>query len=579
MPRTNAHVARTLRHVADLLERTGDDRFRVRAWRRAARTLEALVDPVEDRVRAGRGAVLELPGVGPRLAGAIEEIVRTGTLRGIAVLREKAPPPWSELARVPGLGRAKAKRLAAELGVSSLAELRDAARAGRVRALRGFGPASERRILEGIEATGTTPARVHRALAERSALPLLAAVREIPCVVRAELAGSLRRRAATVGDVDIVCAAEDPAAALAAFEGLLEVMKPLGRDDSCATVRLGSGLEASLVAVTPQRFGASLYACTGSAAHLAALGPRLAERSLALDHRGLRRRGRFVVTRDEEAVARALDLPLVPPELREGREEIDAAAAGRLPRLVEVSDVRGDLQVHSTDTDGHASLEEMAEAARARGLEYMAFTDHTESLRIASGMGRAGFVRQMRRIDALNARRQGFRVLKGAEVDILRDGSLDLDDATLTALDIVLVSIHTHFDLPREEQTRRVLRAISHPSVDVFAHPRGRRIGRRPGADFDLPRVAREAARRGVLLEANATPERQDLDDEGVRIALEAGATLIVSTDAHSPGELAYLRFGVDQLRRGGAESRHVANTRPLPAFLGLLHARRRLRA
>jgi DNA polymerase (family 10) len=572
---SNLDVARLLRHVADLMERAGADVFRVRAWRRAAKSVEESDERVADLAAAGPEALRALPGIGPRLADVIVEIVRTGTLRNLADLRRRAPPPWRDLARIKGLGPKRAKRLAEALNVASVEELAAAARAGRVRQVRGFGAATEKAILADVERVAATPLRLHRGLAERAALPLLAALRETPGVERAELAGSMRRCVATNGDADFVCAARDASDVVERFAGFVEVASVVERDERRATVRLAGGFTAQLVVVDPRDFGAALWLATGSKAHVEEMRPRLAAKGLVLDEMGLRRDGRRVPTRDEDDVFRALGMPPIPPELREARGEIAAAAKGALPRLVEIGDVRGDLQVHSTDSDGRESIEDMAAAARRRGLSYMAFTDHTQTLRIANGMDEAGFRRQMTRIDALNETLDGFRVLKGAEVDILEDGSLDLDDETLAALDVVLVSIHSKFDLPPKKQTERVLRAISHPSVDVFAHPRGRRLGRRVGATFDLARVAEEAASRGVMLEADATPERQDLDGEGVRTALETGARIVVSTDAHAPREFEYLRYGVDQARRGWARARDVANTLDVDAFLALCHARR----
>jgi DNA polymerase (family 10) len=335
-------------------------------------------------------------------------------------------------------------------------------------------------------------------------------------------------------------------------------------------------LQVDLRVLAAESYGAGLFYFTGSKAHNIAVRRLAQRRGLKINEYGVWRGGRRLPGHDEQAVFRAVGLPWIPPELREDRGEIEAARAARLPRLVELDDIRGDLQSHTTDSDGRDSLGRMAEAAAELGYEYLAVTEHTPAVRVAGGLDRAGFRAQMKRIDRLNARLRKLTVLKGAECDIHPDGSLDLDDATLVALDVVLVSIHSAFDLPPREQTRRVLRALAHPAVDVFAHPSGRLLGRRAGAAFDLDEVCRAAVDRGVLLEVDAQPERLDLDDVACRAALARGARLVISSDAHAVSELGFMRWGVEQARRGWARKPDVANTRPLAALLKLLHRGRK---
>jgi DNA polymerase (family 10) len=390
-------------------------------------------------------------------------------------------------------------------------------------------------------------------------------------VQRAEIAGSYRRRRDTVGDLDILVTCHRGTPVVPAFVGYPEVEQVLAEGPTRASVRLRSGLQVDLRVLAEASFGAGLYYFTGSKPHNIAVRRLGQQRGLRINEYGVWRGTRRVAGRTEKEVFAAVGLPWIPPELREDRGEIEAAAEGHLPSLVELSDIRGDLQAHTTDSDGRDSLADMARAAEELGYEYLAITDHTQAVRVTGGLDRAGFRRQMKRIDRLNGSLRKLTVLKGAEVDIHPDGSLDLDDATLEALDLVVVSVHSAFDLPERDQTRRVLRAIRHPAVDVLAHPTSRLIGRRGALRLDLEQLARVAAEEGVLLEVNAQPDRLDLDDVAVRAALGAGATLVISTDAHAVAELGFMRWGVDQARRGWAERERIANTRPLAALLKLL--------
>lgn len=349
-----------------------------------------------------------------------------------------------------------------------------------------------------------------------------------------------------------------------------EVVEVLSQGQGGASVRLRSGLQVDLRVLDPESFGAGLYYFTGSKAHNIAVRRLAQGRGLKLNEYGVFRDSRRIAGRSEQAVARAVGLRWIPPELRENRGELEASRAGRLPRLVELDDIRGDLQCHTTGSDGRDTLAAMAHAAEALGYQYLAITDHTPAVRIVGGLDRAGFRRQARAIDRLNARSR-ITLLKGAEVDILRDGSLDLDDATLAAFDIVLVSVHSHFELSQREQTKRIIKALRHPAVQILAHPTGRMIGERAAIRVDLDELYEVAAAEGVLLEVNAQPTRLDLDDVAARAALERGLTLVINTDAHSVAELGFMRWGVDQARRAWATPHDIANTRSLDTLLKLL--------
>ncbi len=572
----NAEFARIFREVAELLELSSANPFRVRAYLNAARVLEESPRSVAELARRDPAALRELPGIGDDLAGKVEEIARTGSLAFLAELSRQAPPGAVALMHVPGIGPRKARQLSEGLGVRSVAGLLRAARAGRVRTLPGFGARSEARLLAELATAAPDERRMLRARAAQYGEPLLAWMREGAGIVRAELAGSFRRCRETVGDLDLLAECNDGRAAVRHFVEYPQVTRVLARGTTRAAVQLAGGLHVDLRVVPAESYGAALHYFTGSRAHNIAVRALGRERGLKINEYGIFRGARRLGGRTEDEVFDSVGLPFIPPELREDRGEIDAARDGRLPALVTQRDLRGDLQSHSTDSDGRQSLEEMAEAAEALGYEYLAITDHTPTVRVAGGMERDGFRRQMRRIDRLNARLRSLTVLKGAEVDIHPDGSLDLDDDTLERLDVVLVSLHSALGLAPDRQTARVVRALRHPRVHILAHPTGRLVGGRRGAQFDLDEVCRVAAGEGVFLEINAQPERLDLDDAAARRAVELGCTLVISTDAHSTEELGFMRWGVDQARRAWVPAGQVANTRPLGRLLQAFDAKRR---
>jgi len=571
----NTEIARIFREVAELLELSSANPFRVRAYLNAARVIEESPRSIAAMAHQAPAELRELPGIGEDLAGKIEEIAHHGKLALLGELSRQAPPGATELLHVPGIGPRKARILGERLGVRSLAGLARAARAGRVRTLPGFGARTEARILEELATTTPEERRWLRARAAQYGEPLVEHMRASDVVTRAELAGSFRRCRETVGDLDLLVESEDNRAAVRHFLDYPQVQRVLAKGTTRAAVQLSGGLHVDLRVLPPPSYGAAMHYFTGSKAHNIAVRSMGRARGLKINEYGVFKGGRRVGGRDELDVFGAVKLPFIPPELREDRGEIEAAQRQSLPRMVTLDDMRGDLQSHTTDSDGRHSLDEMAEAAEAMGYEYLAITDHTPTVRIAGGLDRDAFRRQMRRIDRLNARLRKLTVLKGAEVDIHADGSLDLDDDTLQRLDVVLVSLHSSLDLPAERQTARVVRALQHPLVHILAHPTGRLVGGRRGARFDLDEVCRVAASEGVLMEINAQPERLDLDDVAARRAQELGATLVISTDAHAIEELQFMRWGVDQARRGWIDRASVANARPLRQLLHLLGQRR----
>jgi len=577
VPVENAEVARLFREVADLLELQGANPYRIRAYQGAARTIEELPQPVEELVRGLKGKSLaDLPGIGEDLAGKIEEVVNTGALRALGELERKVPKGLATLMHVRGLGPKRARALFDSLGVHTLSQLDRACRAGKVRHLPGFGAKTEANLLHELEAHGAEEHRVLRPVAAQYGEALLRYLRSVEGVQRAEIAGSYRRCRDTVGDLDILVTCRRGTPVIHRFVSYPEVEEVLAEGPTRSSVRLRCGLQVDLRVLAEASYGAGLYYFTGSKAHNIAVRRIAQKQGLRINEYGVWHGRRRIAGRTEEEVLGSVGLPWIPPELRENRGEIEAARQGTLPALVERADIRGDLQSHTTDSDGRDTLAAMAHAAEDLGYEYLAITDHTPAVRVAGGLDRAGFRRQMKRIERLNGRLSKLTLLKGAEVDIRPDGSLDLDDATLDTLDVVLISVHSGFDLSEREQTKRVLRALRHPSVDLLAHPTGRLIGRRGGLRVDLEQVYRVAVEHGVLLEVNGQPDRLDLDDLASRAALAFGATLAISTDAHATAELGFMRWGVDQARRGWATRDRVANTRPLERLLPLLHAGRR---
>ncbi len=568
----NPTIARIFADVADLLEiQGGANVFRIRAYRNAARTVESLGASAEAAVRTGEPKLDELPGIGKDLAGKIKEIVETGKLTLLEELKRQIPEGLLAMMRLPGLGPKRAKLIHGELGIDNLDALDAAARAGKLRAIKGLGPTIESRIVKSIADAKIRSARHRLADAEAVVGPYVAYLKKAPGLQRVEVAGSYRRRAETVGDIDILVTAKKAGPVADRFVAYPDVRQVLAKGDTRSSVVLASGLQVDLRVVPDASYGAALYYFTGSKAHNVAVRTEAVRRKLKINEYGVFQGARRIAGRTEEDVFKAMRLRWIPPELRENRGEIDAAASGALPALVTVKDIRGDLQMHTTDSDGKQTLDEMAEACRARGYAYMAVTDHSKAVRVAGGLEATGFRRQYKEIDKLQKRLRGLTLLKSAEVDILDDGALDLDERILAEMDVVVVSVHSKFGMSRADMTRRIVKAVQHPRVNILAHPTGRLIGRREPYEVDMEAVVKAARDCGVLLEINAQPHRLDLNDAYVYMAREAGVKLVVSTDAHRVAELDYMRYGVDQARRGWCEKQDIANTLPLAKFRKLL--------
>jgi DNA polymerase (family 10) len=569
MPIQNAEIAAMFDQTADLLELRGDNPFRVRAYHRAARTIEGLPQSIRTMLEAGRD-LAELPGIGKDLAGKIADIVKTGRFRILDQLKSKLPGDVGDMAALPGLGPKRVKLIYEKLKVRTLDDLRRAAKSGRLEELKGFGPTSVGKILDALDKP-KGGRRFKLSVAEAEAEALLAHLgRDAGRIV---VAGSFRRRRDTVGDLDVLASARNGAGAEIAerFLHYENVAKVLAHGSARAAVVLRSGLQVDLRVVPEESYGAAMMYFTGSKAHNIALRSLALARGWKLNEYGLFSGTRRIAGATEEQVYEKLGLSFIPPELREDRGEIALAKEHKLPRLVALSDICGDLHVHSTWTDGTESIEAMARAAHGLGHSYIGVTDHSRRIAMVHGLDPARLRQQEHEIDKLNEGIKGITILKGLEVDILKDGSLDLPDKALASLDLVVASIHSYFDLPREAQTERIVRAMRNPHVSILGHPTGRLIGEREPCDIDMERVIAAARELGCHLELNAEPDRLDIDDLQAQAARAAGVKVAISTDAHSLDALKCMRFGVDQARRGWLGANDVINTRPLGEVRKLL--------
>lgn len=572
----NVEIARVLEEVADVLEIQNENTFRIRAYRNAARTVEVQTTPLQRMLEEGR-PLTDLPGIGKEMAGHIREMVETGTLGYRDRLLDEVPRSLLELMRVPAVGPKKAKKLWDELKICSVEELEEAAKAGRIATVPGFGEKTQQKILAGIEDHRQHSSRMLLSDAERWVEPLVEWLRSLPEVERLEVAGSYRRRRETVGDIDLLAIAAQPAAVMEHFLRYAQIDKVLMAGDTRATVILGSGLQVDLRAVPPECYGAALVYFTGSKEHNVKLRRRAVEQGLRISEYGVfRGEGERIAGREEADVYASVGLAWIPPEMREDWGEIEAAAQSRLPRLIRQEDLRGDLHMHSTWSDGRNTIEEMVEACAARGYEYMVISDHSKALAMTNGLDARRLREQWKEIDEVRARHPEIRILRAMEVDILADGSLDLEDEMLAGLDLVLISLHSRFDLPQDQQTARVLRALEHPEVNIFCHPTARIINRRKPVEMDMDRILRRAAELGVTVELNCSPHRLDLKDSHLMLARELGCKVAINTDSHRTRELDLVRYGIEQARRAWLEPKHVLNALPyaelMKAIAGSAH-------
>ena len=573
----NQEIASVLVRIADLLEIQGANPFRTRAYRSTARTLQEMPEPVTAILADADRALTDIAGIGKDLAAKITTLVETGTVPQLEELQAEIPQSVLDLLRIPNLGPKKVSVLYHELKITSLGELRAACEAQQVRDLKGFGPKTESTILAGIDLAERAGERIYWREADRIVQALLAHMASLDAIRQIEPAGSYRRGQETVGDLDLLVDAGDGDIVMDHFGQFDGVTDTLARGHTKMSVRLESGLQIDLRVVPTESFGAALQYFTGSKQHNVVLRGRAKEQGFKVNEWGVFRTASddevYVAGANEHEVYAALGLPWFPPELREARLEFEWAAGEGLPKLVELEDLRGDLHMHTTATDGKATLREMAEAALARGLTYIAITDHSQRVTMARGLDPPRLRAQWEEIDALNSEFAGrdFVILKGIECDILEQGGLDLPDDVLAEADWVVASVHYGQNQPEEQITARILGAVEHPYVSAIAHPTGRLINRRDPYQVDLDQVFRAAATHGKLLELNANPARLDLNDVHCAAAKQHGIPVVISTDAHSTTGLDVLRFGVLQARRGGLTAYDVANTRPWQELVQLM--------
>jgi len=570
VPVTNSDIAEIFERIAELLELEGANPFRVRAYRNAARSITGLPHSVAAMLAAGED-LSELPGIGKDLAAKITEISETGHLGFLDEIERRTPPGLAKLLGVPGLGPKRVQALYTALGIDDLDKLAAAAKAGKLRKLAGFGAKSEEKILRALSTRGAEEHRMPWPRAEEVAIPLVDYLKATKGVKQVTVAGSYRRRKETVGDLDVLVTSAKGAPVIKRFVGYEDVAEVVSQGTTRSTVVLRNGLQVDLRAVRDASYGAALHYFTGSKAHNIAVRKLGVAKGLKINEYGVFKGDKRLAGRSEKEVYAQVGLPYIEPELRENQGEIEAAKKKRLPRLVALEDIRGDLHTHSTASDGHASIEEMAEAAREHGYAYFAVSDHSKRVTIAHGLDAKRLARQIVQIDRLNAKLRGTRALKSSEVDILEDGSLDLPDAILQDLDLTVCAVHSKFDLSRDKQTERIIRAMDNPNFKILAHPTGRLMGSRPAYDVDMERLMKAARERNCILEVNAQPARLDLIDTHCRMAKDMGVKVAISTDAHSTRDLDLLRFGIAQARRGWLEPDDVINTRPWREVAALL--------
>jgi DNA polymerase (family X) len=573
---SNSDVASIFATIGDMLEIKGENVHRINAYRRAAETISNL--PRSLRAIYDEGKLKELPGIGAVLAEKIDELMSTGELRFFNELADEIPSGIVAMTKVPGLGPKRAAQFWKELGITTLDELKAAAEQGKLRDMSGMGAKSEAKILEGIAALANRSDRVRIGEALPVAEGLLKALLQVPGAIKGDVGGSLRRRRDTIGDIDLLIASYDAAPIMQAFVDRPEVARINGHGPTKSSVDLYNGLQVDLRVLPPERYGTLLVYFTGNKEHNVKLRELALKKRLSLNEHAFTPLdgGAEILCATEAEVYAVLDMPYITPELREDRGEIDAALAGKLPDLITVEDMRGDLQMHTTWSDGKNSVLDMARACMAKGYQYMLVTDHSYSLGIVQGLKLEDIPQQRAEVDAANAELGGaFRVLHGCEVEIRADGTLDFDEATLAQFDIVQASLHTSLRQPRDQVTQRVLNAINNPYVSIIGHPRGRLIPDREPADLDMDEVFAAAKEHDVALEINASPYRLDLDDSHARRAKDLGIKLTISTDAHRPAELDLMHYGIAVARRAWVGADDVVNTWPLEKVLGWVKGRR----
>jgi DNA polymerase (family X) len=556
----NKEISDKLNEVADLLDIKGENQFRVRAYRNAVRTISGLSGSITEMAEEGKD-ISSLPGIGSSMAEKIDEILKTGELKQLKKLKKELPDSLIEIMKLEQMGPQRTKILHDKLNINTIDDLKKAAEDGEIEELEGFGRKTTKNILREIEEYSKKGGlqRIKLSEAEKQIKPMIEYLKGK--MDNVTIAGSYRRQKETVGDIDILATGKNPDKAMKDFTEYEEVDRVLSKGETKSSIKLRTGLQVDLRLVKKRSFGAALLYFTGSKAHSIALRKTGQDKGYKVNEYGVFKGKKRLASKTEKAMYEALDLTYIEPELRESRGEIEASRNNELPALITLEDIKGDLHTHTNFTDGNYSPEEMVKAAQERGYKYYAITDHSKKVAMAKGLDEKRLGEQIEKIDALNDKIKNIKILKGIEVDILEDGTLDLSNDILKELDIVVCSVHYNRNLSKKKQTKRILKAMDNPYFNILAHPTGRLIGERRGYDVDMEKIMKEAKDKGCFLEINSFPDRLDLNDANARFAKETGLKLSISTDAHSKGHLEYIKYGVAQARRGWLEKGDVLNT------------------
>ncbi|MBM3897907.1 MAG: DNA polymerase/3'-5' exonuclease PolX [Thaumarchaeota archaeon] len=567
----NSEIAKIFYHLA-LFEEMKDEFFKARAYDKAARMIEGHDREIEDVYRGGGlEALQEIESIGKAISEKIEEILKTGRLRLYEEHKKEFPIDLDGLTSLEGIGPKTIKALYQKLNVKTIEDLEKIIAEGKLKKLPGFGEKKERQIRKSIEFFKQGRGRFLLGEMLLGLRNIESRLKRHPAAQDAMLCGSARRMKETIGDADFLVVSDAPDKVMDFFVTLPEVVHVYSKGTTKSNVRLSSGIDADLRIVGKESFGAAMQYFTGNKDHNVVLRSMAIMKGWKLNEYGIYEGERQIAGKSEEEIYRVLGLDYIPPEMRENNGEIDLASSKKLPKLIEYGSLKGDLQVQTNYTDGLNSIEEMADAAKKIGLEYIAITDHTKSLGVAGGLDEERIADQGKHIDAINKNLEGFRILKGAEVNILKDGTLDIADTTLKELDVVGASVHSAFDLPKEEQTRRVLKAVENPNVDILFHPTGRLINKRAPYEIDIEKIIEKCSDVGTILEINAYPDRLDLKDDYIRKAVQIGAKLCINSDAHSTSHFQYLEYGIGQARRGWVSAEDMVNTFAVNSFLASL--------
>ena len=570
MPVHNKEITDKLTRVADLLDIKGENEFRIRAYRNAVRTLSGLSKSIAEMIDEGED-ISKLSGIGNSIAKKVKQIVKTGELRQLKKLEKKVPSSLIEIMKLEQMGPQRTKILYNKLDIKSIDDLKKAAEEGEIEKIKGFGKKTTQNIRKEIEEYSEKGgfSRIKLFDAEEQIQPLVDYLKDK--MDNVTIAGSYRRRKETLGDIDILATSNDVEKAMKDFTGFEEVDRVLSSGESKASVKLRTGLQVDLRLVEKDAFGAALLYFTGSKEHSIVLRKMGQKNDLKVNEYGIFEGEKRMAAKTEKKMYKALGLKYIEPELREDRGEFKAAQKNKLPKLITLDDIRGDLQTHTNESDGNYPLEEMVKAAEELGYEYYAVTDHSKKVTMANGLDEKRLAKQIEKIDELNKKLKKIKVLKSIEVDILEDGSLDLSNEILKELDLVVCSIHYNRNLSKKKQTKRILKAMENPYFNILAHPTGRLVNERSGYDIDMEKIMKEAKNNGCFLEINANPDRLDLNDDHARMAKEIGLKVSISTDAHAKSNLQFMKYGVAQARRGWLEKDDVLNTRPWKELKKLL--------